>query len=82
MPAAENGVTEQMPKPRDSEEELDAVEDEQGFAKSEKASQGTCLRSSKSRCPSIVSRAIKYPIDQRLPDYGRIESENKDLCEV
>ena len=32
-------VIEKTPKPRDSEEELDAAEDEQGFAKSEKASQ-------------------------------------------
>ena len=32
-------VTEQKSKPQDSEEELDAAEDEQGYAKSEKASQ-------------------------------------------
>lgn len=34
-----NEIIEKKPEPRDSEEELDAAEDEQGFAKSEKASQ-------------------------------------------
>ena len=38
-PSPKNEVIEKTPKPRDSEEDLDAAEDEQGFAKSEKASQ-------------------------------------------